>query len=435
MPSFLHSGTDPIATAREIGLSLLKPSKRDLEYGLALHKESIVMESYSLGLHAPIDFKIVNEEASSGISYFQYNDMIEDMIMSHWVATKELLEEYRQAWEASGVNCISLNAGEEGNNPLRLILRFARYISLLDELPDILVKVTSAKDVLRAHQEGKFGVCLAPNGIPLKGVQSTVPEELQYLRVFAQMGARMMHLTYNRRNLMGDGCSEPANGGLSDFGETVIREMNRLGIIIDVAHSGWQTCIDAAMASDQPIIASHTAIWELNRHCRCKPVEVIKAIVDKGGTVGITTVPRFIGGDGTILTMLNHIDYLAKNFGADAVTIGTDSAYRSRYHSEEKPNACPSGAPPWERFWHPKDEVYVPGWTKPEQKESMAWTNWPLFTVGLVQRGYSDEEIKKIIGGNMLRVAKRVWRSPVGADKAALIRGEQSAASANLLSN
>lgn len=417
MSSFLHSGTDPIATAREIGLSLLKPSKRDLEYGLAIHKESIVMESYSLGLHAPIDYRIVNEAVAAGLSYLQFNDMTEEMIMTNWVATKELLEEYVQAWEASGVTCISLNAGEEGNNPLRLILRFARYIGLLDELPDLLVKVTSVEDVLRAHQEGKYGICLAPNSIPLKGVQSTVSEELQYLQVFAQMGARMMHLTYNRRNLIGDGCAELANGGLSDFGQTAIREMNRLGIIIDVAHSGWQTCIDAAIASDQPIIASHTAIWELSCHCRCKSNEVIKAIVDKGGTVGITTIPRFIGGDGTILTMLNHIDYLAKNFGIDAVTIGTDNAYQSRYHSKEKSNTHPSGQNFWESFMHPKNAVYVPEWTKPEQRESMAWTNWPLFTVGLVQRGYSDEEIKKIIGGNILRVAKQVWRSPIGADK------------------
>ncbi len=374
------------------------------------------MEAYSLGLHAPIDFKAVNEAAESGASHLQYIDMIEEMVMTNWVTAKELLEEYAQAWEASGVTCISLNAGQEGNDPLRLLLRFARYIGLLDAIPDLLVKVLSVDDVLRAHREGKFGICLAPNSIPLKGAQVAVSDELQYLRVFAQMGARMMHLTYNRRNWMGDGCSEAANGGLSDFGQTVIREMNRLGIIIDVAHSGWRTCIEAAGISDQPIIASHTAIWELNRHCRCKSDEVIRAIVDKGGTVGITTVPRFVGGDGTLLTMLDHIDYLAKNFGVEAVSIGTDSAYRSRYRSREVARAAPSAHPAWEKFWQPNDEVYTAEWTKPEQTESMAWTNWPLFTVGLVQRGYSDEEVRKIIGGNILRVAKQVWRSPIGAE-------------------
>ena len=83
-------------------------------------------------------------------------------------------------------------------------------------------------------------------------------EELHLLKLFFMMGIRMMHLTYNRRNMLGDGCAELANGGLSDFGAMAIREMNRVGIIVDVAHSGWQTSLEAVKASSKPVVASHS---------------------------------------------------------------------------------------------------------------------------------------------------------------------------------
>ncbi len=401
--------SDPIAEAREIALALLKPSQRDLDYGLALHRESLVVESYSLGLHAPVVPEVLNRAMDEGASQDERSTLQEEMIMTGWAATDALQAEYREAWEASGVTAMFLNAGQESNTPLRLIRRFARYVALTDALPEILRRAVTVEDIRTAHREGKRCLCLAPNGIPLAGDQDTVEDELQYLRVFAQLGARMMHLTYNRRNPIGDGCAEPADAGLSHFGRAVIAEMNRLGIIIDVAHTGWRTSREAAEASAQPIVASHTASWELSQHSRCKPDEVIRAIVERGGTVGVTNVPRFVGGDGTILALFDHIDYIAKKFGADAVTIGTDSAYRSR-HTVDGTLKGSVSRPRWEYVWRPGDEVYTPDWTKPEQLQSMAWTNWPLFTVGLVQRGYSDEDIRKIIGGNILRVAKQVWR-------------------------
>lgn len=404
---------DSIAEAREVALSLLKPSKRDLEHGLALHGESLVVESYSLGLHAPVDPAPLNKLFEDHASYEEYSQLREEMIMTRWAATDALREEYRQAWEASGVTCMFLNAGQESNVPLRLIKRLARYVALTDAMPEILQRVTTVEDIRSAWRAGKRGLCLSPNGVPLAGEQSEVENELQYLRVFAHLGARMMHLTYNRRNPLGDGCAEPADAGLSEFGKAAIAEMNRLGIIVDVAHTGWRSSREAAEVSEQPIVASHTAAWELSRHSRCKPDDVIRAIVERGGTVGVTNIPRFVGGDGTILAMLAHIDYIAKKFGTDAVTIGTDTSYQSR-HAAAALKPFPASRPRWENVWRPGDEVYTPEWTRPGQTKSLEWTNWPLFTVGLVQRGYSDEDIQKIIGGNILRVAERVWR-PVTA--------------------
>ncbi len=404
---------DHIQTARHVALDLLKPSPRDLERGIELHEHALVVESYGLGLRSPVDPDPVNAAIAAGASDRELQDLTEDMGMTRWALTPELRREYREAWRASGVTCTFQNAGEEGNDPLRLIKRLARHTYITDAMPDFLQRATTPDDIVAAHKAGKRCTYLTCNGIPLAGDQTNPPEELRYLRVFAQFGARMMHLTYNRRNPIGDGCGEPRDGGLSDFGHAAVAEMNRLGIIIDLSHTGWQTCLDAAKASEQPVVVSHAVARALNEHIRSKPDAVIRAVLDTGGTMGITNVPAFLGRSGDITAFLDHIDYVAKTFGTDAVTIGTDRAYVSQgvARANRKLNARPKPRGRWEALWPPGDPLTSPEWRQPHQEQSLAWTNWPLFTVGLVQRGYRDADIAKIIGGNILRVAKDVWKN------------------------
>jgi membrane dipeptidase len=135
---------------------------------------------------------------------------------------------------------------------------------------------------------------------------------------------------------------------------------------------------------------------------------VIRAVADTGGYVGICSIPAFLGGSGDIAAMLDHVDYVARTFGVDHVAIGTDTAYASRATEAERRKAPGRrrARPRWEGFW-PADAFGEP-WRQERMTLSLAWTNWPLFTVGLVQRGYSDEDIQKILGGNMLRVARAV---------------------------
>ncbi|MGH2350552.1 MAG: dipeptidase, partial [Chloroflexota bacterium] len=225
-------------------------------------------------------------------------------------------------------------------------------------------------------------------------------------------GIRMMHLTYNRRNMIGDGCAEPSNAGLSDFGRAVVAEMNRVGVIVDVAHSGWRTSLEAAQASGRPMVASHTVAGALNGHMRAKPDEVIRAIVDGGGYVGICAISRFLGRSGDIVALLDHVDYVARTFGAAHVAIGTDVAYVSRNEAAERAKIPPRprSRPRWESLWPPGSRDAA-GYGQPRQQQSLAWTNWPLFTVGLVQRGYSDADIQQILGGNVLRVARAALAS------------------------
>lgn len=392
---------------RKVALDILKPSNKDLQHGFELHANALVIEPYGFSPSSALDGDAVRAAVEAGASDAELADMEEDMSMTRCVTDSREQEEFKQAWEAAGVTCVFQNAGEEGQDPLRLIKRLARFTYVTDMLRDFVDKAVTPDDIVAAKEQNKHCLYFSGNGVPLTQQWVSTHDELRYIRIFFQLGIRMMHLTYNRRNMIGDGCAEQANGGLSDFGRAAMAEMNRVGVIADVAHCGWQTSLETAKVSNRPVVASHTTCTGLYNHIRSKPDDVIRAIADSGGFVGICCISQFLGGDGNISTMLDHIDYVAKNFGVDHVAIATDVGYSSRNASleREKIPMRPRRRTRWAGLWPPD-----PFEATQAMKDSMAWTNWPLFTVGLVQRGYSDEDIQKIIGGNALRVARAVLK-------------------------
>jgi membrane dipeptidase len=392
-----------IDAAWQAGLDVLKPSAAELERGLRLHAESLVFDCYGFSPRAAIDGDHLARMIAAGASDVEVQDLQEEMSMTRAVVSREERAEFEMAWRAAGVTCIFQNAGEEGQDPLRLLKRLGRFTYLTDHLRDFVFKAVTPADIEAAQRAGRHCLYLTGNGVPLPADFNSVPEELRYVRLFHQLGIRMMHVTYNRRNLLGDGCAEPANGGLSDLGRAAIAEMNRAGVIVDVAHSGWRTSLESAQASTRPIVASHTSCDAIHHHIRGKPAEVIKAIVDGDGMIGICCIPSFLGGQGDLAAMLAHIDYVAKRFGTQHVGIGTDIAYTSSHAAAEN-RKLPGRGPRrtrYESFW-PEGAL---GQRFPGER-SLTWTNWPLFTVGLVQRGYTEEEIRQILGLNMLRIAR-----------------------------
>lgn len=399
-----------IAETRAIGLDVLQASPREVEAGLALHEDALVVEPYSLGIYAPQDWVKLREAQDAGASSEELRDMTEENGMLGHLEDEASRQNYRLAWETAGVNCIFQGAGEEGNDPARLLKRLARYTHLIDAMPELLDRVSSVEDIRRSHAKGRRAMSLGLNGVPLAGGQKNVAEELGFIRVFAQLGARIMHLTYNRRNAIGDGCGEANDGGLSTFGHDAVDEMNRQGVIIDLAHTGWKTSLDAAKASRHPVVVSHSAAWALHEHIRCKPDDVIRAVVETGGVVCVTNVPAFLGGSGDISAMLDHIEYLTGKFGVDFVGIGTDKVCSLPSPVPPDPTVKIKTRTPWESLWPAGSPSHDQRWNQPRQVRSMAWLNWPLFTVGLVQRGYSEADIRKIVGGNILRVAEAVWK-------------------------
>ena len=395
------TGNEAIERSRQAALDVLKPSKKELEHGLELHAGSVVVESYGFSPRMAIDGDVMRAAMEAGASDAEIEDMREDMMMSRAVDSLAEREEYLSVWRAAGVTCVMQNAGEEGQDPMRLIKRLAHFTYTTDMLSGQVSKAVTADDVLAAKKQNRHCLMFTGNGVPLTQQWVSVPDELRYIRIFYQLGIRMMHVTYNRRNMLGDGCAEPANAGLSDFGRAAVAEMNRVGVIVDVAHSGWQTSLEAAKVSSKPMVASHSGSAALNKHIRCKPDEVIRAIADTGGFIGICCVPSFLGLSHDINAMLEHIDYVVKRFGADRAAIGTDVAYFSRANDAEV-RKLPKGRrlrARFEYFWPPNSlDVSF--------SRTMAWTNWPLFTVGMVQRGHSDADIQKILGGNVLRVVR-----------------------------
>ncbi len=394
-----------IQQARQTALEILKPSRRELERGLRLHAESVVFDGYGFSPRAAIDGAALASAIEEGASDLELKDLREEMSMTRYVTDPSERQEYRDAWRASGVTCVFQNAGEEGQAPLRLIKRLARFTYVTDTLRDFVSKAAVPDDIVEAKRRGRHCLYLTGNGVPLTQQWVSVADELRYLRIFYQLGIRMMHLTYQRRNMIGDGSGEPSDAGLSDFGRRVIAEMNRVGVIPDCAHSGWRTSLESAQASSKPVVASHTtcAALDARPHPRSKPDNVIRAIADTGGYVGVCCIPRFLRGAGDIAMFLNHIDHVVKKFGANHVAIGTDVAYSSQNSKAEsaKVPKLRRGREEFRSLW-PADDYQ----TSSRAAQSLAWTNWPLFTVGLVQRGHSDEDIKKILGGNVMRVAR-----------------------------
>ncbi|MSS73842.1 MAG: dipeptidase [Candidatus Latescibacteria bacterium] len=400
---------EKIQRARDVALGILKPDARDLEHGLELHANALVCDAYGFAPRAAWDGDAMRVAIEAGTSEADLKDLEEEMSMTRCVTDAGERAEFQEAWEASGVTCIFQNAGEESQAPLRIIKRLASFTYVGDMLREFLVRATVPDDIVAARRQNRRCFYTSRNGVPLAQDWVSVEEEMGFIRVFFQLGVRMMHLTYNRRNMIGDGCAEPANAGLSDFGRAVVKEMNRAGVIVDVAHAGWQTSLEAAQASERPMVASHSGCCAVNRHIRCKPDEVIRAIADTGGYVGICSIPAFLGRSGDIQAMLDHVDYVARTFGVDHVAIGTDTAYVSRNEAAERKKvpARRRVRSRWEGFWPP--DAFGAQWRQESMTLSLAWTNWPLFTVGLVQRGYTDEDIQKILGGNALRVARAVW--------------------------
>lgn len=404
------TGNDTIDKPREIALNLLKPTQAQIEHAWELHFGSLVFESYGFAPRAALDGEAYQQAIKDGASTETLTDLRESMSMNGMSRNERERKEFFDSFRAAGVTCIFQNAGEEGSDPLRLIKRLAHFTKALDELNPELTKVIRADDLEKLKKAGHLGLCLTMNGVPLRQQWNNMKDELRLVAIFRELGIRMMHLTYNRRNPIGDGAGEPHDGGLSDFGREAVAEMNRKGVIVDVAHSGWETSYDAAKASAKPMVASHSACADVYKHFRSKPDRTIRAICDTGGYLGVCCIPRFLGGAGDITSMMDHLDHLIKKFGPDHAAIGTDVSYVSRFDKEEKAKVPrrPDGSTPfggsadqWEHLW-PKDD-YV---TTIEAERSIAWTNWPMFTLGMVMRGHSDDTIQKVLAGNVLRVLK-----------------------------
>ena len=396
---------DPrIEQSRQKALEILKPDKNQLEHGLTLHREATVVDCFGFTpcSNTANMVETLNRLVDEGAAPAELHNVKLEMRILEQAYNEQEQERHLALLREAGITCVLQQSGLGGW--VQGLRHMSRFIELCACLAPSLRQARTTGDILAAKKDDAHCLMFSTNGVPVDVPASDFEEGLQGINVYYRLGVRMMHLTYNRRNAIGDGCVERSDGGLSEFGQDVVRYMNKVGVLVDTAHSSPKTTTAAARVSGKPVVASHSCCRAVYHHDRGKTDESIKALAESGGLVGICCIPHFLGERGNIASLLDHIDHVVKLVGVDHVGIGTDIAYVAPDPDGVALKPFPAARPNYSGGWRPEHQAKDPAVNEESVRGSLAWTNWPLYTVGLVTRGYSDEDILKIIGGNMLRV-------------------------------
>jgi membrane dipeptidase len=289
---------------------------------------------------------------------------------------------------ASGVDFVSLTLASDAESQIEVVQSLARERRVLLSQPESYRLIETADEIEVAKKDGLLAVSFNLQGT------NALAGDLAMVEVFYKLGIRHMLLAYNKRNLVGDGCHERTDGGLSLFGIELVEEMDRVGMIVDCSHTSYHTSMEAMEVSANPVIFSHSnprALWEHDRNIRD---DQAKACAAGGGLVGVVGVGIFMGEDDASTPMLlRQIHYYAELIGPGHIGLGLDYVYDVE-----------------------AEHRYMAGIKSPAHGNYDKMTNFfqaeqlPELTEGLLAKGYSEDEVRGILGGNFLRVARQVWR-------------------------
>ena len=307
----------------------------------------------------------------------------------------------------SGITCASVTVGPVGNRPSSEALEgifkdIGLLESELDRHPDVLCRIRRFEDIQTAKSSRKTGLIYAlQDGVAFENN----PDRLQLLYRF---GVRIIQPTYNLRNLLGDGCLEPGNAGLSKAGRDAVARMNELGILVDLSHCGRQTTADVMAVSTRPVAFTHTGCAAVYDHPRNKTDEQLKALADKGGVAGIYFMPYLrSSGQPMAEDVIRHVEHAFQAAGEDHVGIGTDGvispltltpefikAHKEEVAARKKAGIGAAGE---------SEDVYL---YIPDLNVSNR-----LLALGdiLEKRGYSGARVAKLLGGNFARLFHDAW--------------------------
>lgn len=309
----------------------------------------------------------------------------------------------------SGVTCAHITVGAVGTTaPDTAFMDTVRGIAFwereIDRHPEVLGRVRVAADVGKSKKAKRCGL--------VYGVQDGVAFETDLARLndLHALGLRVVQPTYNRRNLLGDGCLEPANAGLSRTGVEAIERMNTLGILVDLSHCGRQTAADAIRVSKKPVAFTHTGCQALSDHPRNRTDAELKAVADKGGVSGIYFMPYLSEGrQPTAADIVRHVEHMVQVAGEDHVSIGTDGnisptvvndKFKEAFAKNTRERRESGIAAPWETE---EGYLFAADLNTPRRLATLATL--------LADRRHSATRIEKILGGNLLRVFGDTWKS------------------------
>lgn len=278
----------------------------------------------------------------------------------------------------------------------------ADKLDIISANPDRLLLVRSAADILKAKREKKFAVVMGTQDSVMVG------PELDRLAQMKKDGVLSVQLTYNNRNLAGDGGLEPANAGLSKLGRATIERIEAEKILLDLSHGGQRTMAEAAAHAKRPLVISHTAARALHDHPRNTDDATIKAVADKSGVVGVYFMP-FLTADGKpkAADLIAHVEHVARIAGEDHVGIGTDNGVLPITLDPETRRRLDE----WQAqriklgIASPGEAVGV--YTLVADYNSV--DRYERFASDLAKRGWSQARLEKLFGGNFLRVYRDAW--------------------------
>jgi membrane dipeptidase len=267
---------------------------------------------------------------------------------------------------------------------------------------DLVFIARRVEDFEKAHREGRIAMVLHLEGPPRVG------EDLLKIDILYGLGVRCMGIAYSRGNEFGSGIADKHDRGLTDLGYEYVERLNKLGIAIDLAHAGDRTSLEVIEASKTPVLITHAGARALWPSKRMKPDQVIQALAEKNGVFGIEAAPHTTitrkNPKHTIESIMEHFQYIENLVGIDHVAFGPDTLFGDHVALHKVfmsylaiKTVAQEGLPEYPRV------EYVDGLENPSQ--------FPNIVRWLVKNGYSDQEISKVIGGNILRVLRQAWRS------------------------
>jgi membrane dipeptidase len=301
-----------------------------------------------------------------------------------------------QRWKDSGINVMHPAVGLGGVNAYESALGwFAGWNGVVAGNDERMMRIDSPADFARVKDSGKLGVLL--------GLQNAQhfrrPDDVD---AFHALGQRVAQLTYNSRNLIGNGSTERRDDGISDFGVSIIERMNKVGMAVDVSHCGDRTTLDAFEISKRPVLITHSNCRALvPGHPRVKTDEAIRAMAKSGGVMGITAVRMFVRDrePTTVEHALDHFDHVAKLVGPEFLGVGSDIDLDG--YDDMPAEANKQLRAGYKGSYGFREKIDIEGLDHPKRMFDL--------TEGLIRRKYTDQQIEGILGGNFRRVLASIW--------------------------
>lgn len=291
-------------------------------------------------------------------------------------------------WQAAGVDYLSVGVGYDGLTWQQTLKNIGAFLTWIEKHADRFTLAQRAGDILNAKREGKMAI-----GFDVEGMNA-LDGETYLVSLFYRLGVRQMLFAYNRSNLTGGGCHDD-DDGLTELGRHVIEEMNRVGMVVDCTHTGYRTTMEVMEMSSQPVIFSHSNPKALHAHGRNIEDDQIHACARTGGVVGINGIGLFLSDrQAPTKSIVDCICYVAELVGPDHVGIGLDHTTTLNELNVQNP-----------ALW-PVAEGYGVGGPSRSADPSQLLEVTHL----LLKRGWSEADIRKVLGGNFFRVASYVWK-------------------------